>query len=48
VQVDDGVEGIHLVLLGHPAADRADIVAEVLLASRLDSGEDAHLELDYG
>ena len=47
VQVDDRVERIDLVLLGHPAADGADEVAEVLLARRLDSGEDAHLELDY-
>jgi hypothetical protein len=35
------------VLLGDPAADSADEVAEMLLARRLDSGEDAHLELDY-
>src|SRR6185312_1009560 len=48
VQVDDGVERIHLVLLGHPAADGADVVAEVLLARRLDPGKDAHWELDYG
>ena len=41
------VERIHLVLLGHPAADGADEVAEVLLARRLDSGEDAHLGTDY-
>ena len=45
VHVDDGVERIHLVLLGHPAADGADEVAEVLLARRLDSGEDAHWSL---
>ncbi len=43
VQVDDGVEGVHLVLLGHPAADGAHVVAEVLLARRLDSGENAHV-----
>ena len=47
VHVDDGVERIDLVLLGHPAADGADEVAEMLLARRLDSGKDAHLELDY-
>jgi hypothetical protein len=35
------------VLLGDPAADGADVVAEVLLARRLDSGEDAHDVADY-
>ena len=35
VQVDDGVEGVDLVLLLHPATNRADVVAEVLLARRL-------------
>ncbi len=48
VQVHDGVEGVHLVLLGDPAPDGADVVAEVLLARGLDAGKDAHLELDYG
>jgi hypothetical protein len=43
VQVDDGVERVHLVLLPDPAADRPDVVPEVLLARRLDSGENAHV-----
>jgi hypothetical protein len=41
------VESIHLVLFRHPAANRADEVAEVLLARRLNSGKDAQVELDY-
>jgi hypothetical protein len=41
------VKSVDLVLLGHPTADGADVVAEVLLARGLDSGEHAHLERDY-
>ena len=43
VQVDERVERIHLVLLRHPAADGAGVVAEVLLARRLDPRENAHV-----
>ena len=37
VQVDDAVEGLAQVLVGHVMADRADVVAEVLAARRLDA-----------
>ena len=47
VEVDDRVERVHLVLLRDPAADGPDVVAEVLLARRLDSGENAHVGPDY-
>ena len=43
VQVDDRVEAVGLVLLLDPAADSADVVAEVLVAGRLDAREDAHV-----
>ena len=43
VEVDDRMERVDLMLLLHPAADGADVVAEVLLARRLDSGENAHV-----
>src|SRR5579871_1138374 len=42
VQVDDAVDRLAAVLAGDVLRDRADVVAEVLAAGRLDAGEDAH------
>ena len=41
VQVDDAVDRLAAVLALDVLADRADVVAEVLAAGRLDAGEDA-------
>src|SRR5262249_44139485 len=41
VQVHDAVEGVDLVLAGHPVPQRAQVVAEVDLAGGLDAAEDA-------
>ena len=46
VQVDDRSRSIGVVLLRHPAADRADVVPEVLVSGRLDAREDAHRGAD--
>ena len=43
VQVDDAVDRLVLALQPHPVADRAEIVAEVQIAARLDAGEDPPL-----
>ena len=42
VQVDDAVDRLAAVLAGDVLHDRADVVAEVLAAGRLDAGEDSH------
>ena len=42
VQVDDAVQRLAALLAGDVLEDRADVVAEVLAARRLDAGEDAH------
>ena len=34
---------VHLVLHPHPVADRAQIIAQVQIAGRLDAGKDAHV-----
>src|SRR5690606_11129292 len=44
VQVDDAVDAVMRVLQLHEAADRAEIVAEMEVAGRLDAGEDERLE----
>ena len=46
VQVDDAVEGVVGVLVGHPIADGPQVVAEVEVAAGLDSGEHAGHEWD--
>ena len=43
VQVDDAVDRLAAVLALDVLADRADVVAEVLAAGRLDAGEDAQV-----
>src|SRR5581483_7431212 len=43
VQVDDAEEGVPLLLRGRVLAEAADQVAEVLVAGRLDAGEDPHV-----
>ena len=43
VQVDDAVDRLVLALQAHPVAHRAEIVAEVQLAARLDAGKDPPL-----
>ena len=40
VQVDDAVEGVVVVLVGHPLANRAEVVAEVEVPAGLDAGQD--------
>ena len=42
VKVDDAVDRLAAVLPGDVLGDRADVVAEVLTARRLDAGEDPH------
>ena len=42
VEVDDAVDRLASVLPLHVLANRPDVVAEVLLARRLDTAEDAH------
>src|SRR5207244_11668205 len=48
VEVDDAVDRVLAVLVGHPAPHRAEVVAEVHLARRLDPGEHAwHRQRGY-
>ena len=42
VQVDDAVDPLAALLAGDVLDDRADVIAQVLAAGGLDSGEDAH------
>src|SRR6202035_663245 len=42
VQVHDAEDALDALLAGYVLGDRADVVAEVLAARRLDAGEDAH------
>ncbi len=44
VQVHDAEDRFHLVLQGHPAGNRAEIVAEMEIAGRLNAGKDTGLE----
>jgi len=44
VQVDDAVEGVGSVLVGHPVAQRAEQVAELHVAAWLDAREDTSHE----
>ena len=48
VEVDDAVDGVALVEARRPAADRAQVVAEVDVTGRLDAGEDAALDMAVG
>jgi hypothetical protein len=47
VQVDDAEERLALLLGGDVLAEPSAVVAEVLRASGLDAGEDAHGRLQY-
>ena len=47
VHVDDAIDRLAAILSLHELADRTDVVAEVLGASGLDAGEDAHGEPGY-
>jgi hypothetical protein len=46
VQVDDAEEALAALLRRRVLAEAADQVAEVLVARRLDAGEDAHVDLN--
>src|ERR1019366_1844433 len=41
VQVDDAVEGVVGVLVGNPVPDRAQVVAQMQVATRLQAGENS-------
>ena len=41
VQVDDAVEAVVHVLVGHPVAHRPEVVAQMQLTARLQSGQNA-------
>jgi hypothetical protein len=41
VEVDDAVDGVIRLLVGHPVAHGPEVVAQMRFACRLDSGEDA-------
>ncbi len=41
VQIDDAEDALEIVLQGDPVADRAEIIAEMQIAGRLDAGKDA-------
>ena len=47
VLVDHAVEGVGLVLHRHPVLQGAQVVADMKLAGRLDSAEDAALALSH-
>ena len=42
VEVGEEDQAFGLVLHPHPAPDRAEIIAEMEVAGRLDAGDDAH------
>ena len=41
VQIDDAEDALVIVLQRDPVADRAEIIAEMQIAGRLDAGKDA-------
>ena len=44
VEIGEEVEALGLVLHPHPAQDRAEQIAEMEVAGRLDAGNDAHVQ----
>ena len=47
MQVDDAIDAVVALLQLHEAADRAEIIAEMEVAGRLDAGKDKRLEAGH-